>query len=262
MVTYPNTVVTWHPGEYQVVTWDVANTDKAPVNCQTVNIKLSINTGLDYNITLAAGVPNTGSACIQVPSNISNLARIRVEAAENIFFDISNANFRIQAPTIPAFSLCAAELSKQICLPLTYTVPVSTSAILGFDTLINLSVSGLPAGAVATFSQNPVMPGAESTLSIEFPDGTAEGSYNLVINGQAGAAAKTVTSTLTVVSNNYSSMALQQPADGAVAQPQAPILRWTGSTDANAYELQLGHQPFFCRQYPCADQLQFVGRYL
>ncbi|MDQ2769197.1 MAG: IPT/TIG domain-containing protein, partial [Bacteroidota bacterium] len=110
VVLEPNTAVSWVGGAAQTVTWDVANTSSAPVSCATVNIRLSLDGGLTYPTTLATGVPNNGSAIVVAPSPSSSQtqARIMVEAADNYFFDISNANFTITTPapgpTITSFS--------------------------------------------------------------------------------------------------------------------------------------------------------------
>ncbi len=96
LVTSPNTCVTWSEGSTQTVTWDVANTDNANINCQNVNILLSIDGGYTYPYTLATSTANDGSESITLPSGVcSNLARIKVESDGNIFFDISNENFQI-----------------------------------------------------------------------------------------------------------------------------------------------------------------------
>jgi hypothetical protein len=110
VVQFPNTAVSWVGGSAQTVTWDVANTNNAPVSCATVNIRLSLDGGLTYPTTLASNVPNNGSAIVVAPSPTANQtqARIMVEAADNYFFDISNTNFTITTPapgpTITSFT--------------------------------------------------------------------------------------------------------------------------------------------------------------
>ncbi len=96
LVTAPNTSsVNWTVGSTQTINWDVAGTNGAPVNCASVKISLSTNGGNTFPIVLAASTPNDGAHAIVVPNNITNTARIKIEAVGNIFFDISNANFKI-----------------------------------------------------------------------------------------------------------------------------------------------------------------------
>ncbi len=95
-VTSPNTAVVW--SGTRTVTWNVAGTTAAPISCAGVDILLSIDGGLTYPTTLATNVPNTGTASVTLPSLNSSTARIMVRANNNIFFDISDANFTIQLP--------------------------------------------------------------------------------------------------------------------------------------------------------------------
>ncbi len=245
-VTYPNTSgITWRVGEYRVITWDVANTDKSPVNCPTVNIVLSLNSGQTFPVTLAGNVPNTGSCCIQVPDIVGSTLRLKIEAANNIFFDLSNANITILQPDQPGFNFCPGELTVQACAPTTYTTALTTSSLSGFSEPITLSASGLPAGATATFSPNPVQPGQSSVMSINYPLGTAEGQYTVAIEGASATSNFTLNTDVTVVSNDLSGFALQQPLDGSTDVVQTPVLRWAPAVDADKYDIEVANNPSF-----------------
>jgi hypothetical protein len=97
VVTQPGSSTTWLAGSSQTVTWNVANTSGAPVNCGNVRILLSIDGGSSFPFTLASTKPNTGSATITVPNAPTSTARVKVEAIDNIFFSISLPNFAITA---------------------------------------------------------------------------------------------------------------------------------------------------------------------
>lgn len=95
LVTYPNTNVSI-PGFSMInVTWNVANTNVAPVNTANVNILLSVDGGQTYPYTLASNTPNDGSEMVVLPDHETTQARVKVEAVGNVYFDISNANFSI-----------------------------------------------------------------------------------------------------------------------------------------------------------------------
>jgi len=79
---------TWNTKTQQTVTWNVANTNNAPVSCDRVRITLSRD-GSAFPIVLADNTPNDGSETITVPGTPSISARIKVEAVGNIFFNIS-----------------------------------------------------------------------------------------------------------------------------------------------------------------------------
>ncbi len=96
-VTAPNTAVSWEALTTQTITWDVSNTNIAPVNCANVKISLSTDGGTTFPIVILASTPNDGVEAITVPDNQTTTARIKVEALGNIFFDISNVNFTITA---------------------------------------------------------------------------------------------------------------------------------------------------------------------
>ena len=91
----PNTAVSFDAGSTQTVTWSVANTDIAPVSAANVKISLSTDGGQTFPLVLAASTPNNGSKTVTLPLLATSTARIKIEAVDNIFFDVSNANFSI-----------------------------------------------------------------------------------------------------------------------------------------------------------------------
>jgi uncharacterized membrane protein len=76
-----------------------------------------------------------------------------------------------------------------------YTATLSTSN--GFSSSVNLSVSGLPSGANASFNPSSVTPssgGATSTLQVQLGSGVAAGSYTLTVTATGTDSAKTTQS--------------------------------------------------------------------
>ncbi len=97
VVTAPNTNVTFNTGAITTVTWNVANTTAAPVNAASVNIRLSTDGGQTFSTLLKSNTPNDGTETVIIPNTVTTTARILVEAAQNIFFDVSDTNFTIAA---------------------------------------------------------------------------------------------------------------------------------------------------------------------
>jgi hypothetical protein len=95
LLTQPNSGETWSSTVMQEVQWDVAGTDNAVVNCQSVDIRLSTDGGYTYPTTLVAGTANDGTEMVTLPAIDVSTARIMVAAADNVFFDISDEDFAI-----------------------------------------------------------------------------------------------------------------------------------------------------------------------
>ncbi len=95
-VSAPNGAETYACGSVQNITWNVGTSNITPINSTLVNIKLSTDGGLTYPTTILSNTANDGTQSVTIPSvPPTTTARIMVEAADNIFFDISNANFTI-----------------------------------------------------------------------------------------------------------------------------------------------------------------------
>ncbi|WP_188457112.1 reprolysin-like metallopeptidase [Psychroflexus planctonicus] len=97
-VTSQNTSgIIWQEGDTETITWDVANTNNAPVNSPEVDILLSTDSELDFDVVLASNVPNNGSADIIVPNIYGPSCRIMVKASNSIFYAVNEENFTIDS---------------------------------------------------------------------------------------------------------------------------------------------------------------------
>ena len=106
-VTSQQDSTTWEVGSEQLITWDVANTDNPDsVNCQTVDIFLSVDGSQNFDYLLANAVPNSGSHTMLIPPlPPSNLARLMIRAVDNVFFDVNNGTIRILNGSTPNVNL-------------------------------------------------------------------------------------------------------------------------------------------------------------
>lgn len=197
-VSAPNGGESWNAGSTQTITWNVVNTDQAPINCANVRILLSTDGGNTYPTVIAASTPNDGSEAVTIPGPATTTARIKVEAVGNIFFDISNANFTIAAPPT-GFELSTPSSTTVTCGTVTTAnITLSTVSNGGYTTPINLTASGVPAGTNITYSANPVTPGNATIVTLNNTNTLTSGTYNITINGVSGALSQNVTLTYIV----------------------------------------------------------------
>jgi hypothetical protein len=238
----------WQVGDFREVTWDVANTTNELVNCQLVNIRLSNNGGQTYPYTLATEVPNIGSAFVTVPEVTGNNMRIRVEAANNIFFDISNANFRIEAATVPTYTVSYGPVFQQICLPAVTTVDFTSGSVLDYATPINLSInSELPEGVSVAFSNNDFAPGEATSLQLDFSnledyDGPLEVEV-AVATSDLDTSYRTLY--FEVVDNDFSDLTLLTPAEGQAGINLGTTYSWTPLPNAQLYDWEISDDAGF-----------------
>lgn len=220
------------------VTWEVANTNIAPVNCQKVNILLSIDGGLTFTHTLISNTDNDGEALVLIPDVTSTQARIKVEAADNIFFDISNTNFSIVSPTEDDFSVFINNLDPEICEPDDLVLSVQVSELGKFTTPVTLSATGVPVGYGVAFSANPVVPGNEVSLTLS--NTTSEtGTFDIEIKGVAEGKTHTQNISLTVLDGVPDQVTLQSPIDAKINELLTPVLSWDEIVSVDLYNIQL-----------------------
>ncbi|APY10810.1 hypothetical protein BWZ22_05970 [Seonamhaeicola sp. S2-3] len=174
--------ISWAQGSIQTITWVVGETTNATINCQNVNILLSTDGGATFT-TIASNTPNDGSFDYTVPATIAdtNQARILIEAADNIFYDVSDFNFSIS--TDPDFFMVNDVLSPINCGDATATFNFVYEAANGFSETVTFSASGNPLGSTVSFSPSSMSSSGNVTMTISDLDDVSQGDYTITVTG-------------------------------------------------------------------------------
>jgi uncharacterized membrane protein len=96
------------------------------------------------------------------------------------------------------FSLAAAPDTQNVTASVGTSFAVAVTTNNGFGGMVILSVSGLPAGASASFNPTSLSVSGTSTLSLTTSNTTPGGSYTLTITGTSGSLTRTTNVTLNV----------------------------------------------------------------
>lgn len=237
-VTSQTSNVTWEVGSNKTVTWDVANTNAAPVNTPTVNIKLSIDGGATFPYILASHVPNNGSHKVVVPSGtVTTKARIMVESVGNIFYNVNTSNFSI----VNVDFLLNFSISSVIaCQPTNAVYNFTYNAYQGFNQSTTFSASNLPAGTTATFSPaSATADGTAVTMTISNIGAAAPGNYTVTATGTSGTKINSSTVLLQVFNGIIAAVPLTSPANGADGLYKDVTLTWEDDINVEAYLVEI-----------------------
>lgn len=116
-----------------------------------------------------------------------------------------NWHTRLASFTLPGcgtstdnFSIAANQTSGSVAAGSSATATMSTTLTAGSAQTINLSASGLPSGATASFNPASVTSGGSSTLAISTSTSTPAGTYPITITGTGTSATHSTTYILTV----------------------------------------------------------------
>jgi regulation of enolase protein 1 (concanavalin A-like superfamily)/uncharacterized membrane protein len=104
----------------------------------------------------------------------------------------------------PDFSISASPSSQTVTQGNGTTYTASISALSGFTGTVNLSVSGLPTGATASFNPTSVGGSGNSTLTVSTATTTPTGTYTLTITGTSSTLSHSATVTLVVSTPDFS----------------------------------------------------------
>lgn len=241
-VNAPAAGASWGAGQNQTVTWDVAGTNVAPISCGNVDIDLSTDGGNTWSVALATSVPNSGSATIVVPSVSTSQARVRVSCANNIFFNVSPANFPITpgGDTYTVGGTVSGLVGSGLSLKLNGGAALPINANGGFTFPVALPTGASYAVSVATHPINP-----QQVCTVANGSGTI-GSSN-VSNVQVTCSTEEPTSFRvggTVVNLTGSGLKIRLNSGANLAiNSNGPFQFTTPLADGDAYAVSITAQP-------------------
>ncbi len=139
-------------------------------------------------------------------------------------------------------SVTATPNFQTICAPATATFEITT--IGDFLDSITLSVPNLPMGASVDFSQNPVLGGDTSTVSIN-TSGVSTGLYPFTIVASDGNNETSNNITLNIFNSAPSAINLETPNNMATEVSTSPIVSWNTITGNNSYSIEIATDDAF-----------------
>lgn len=241
IVTAPNTDLTWVANNTHPVRWDVASTNLSPVNCTVVNILLSTDGGTSFPITLAANTPNDGSEDVVAPNNLSSSARVKVEAANNIFFDISNVNFTL-----------ASLASPRLLFPADSTLGQPTAIAFRWNSVSSATAYRLQVATNPLFILGLVVNDSSLTDTTFLASGlnaSTQYYWRLRAKNNSGWSGWSPVFTFRTTLPVPAAPVLVSPANNSTSQPTTLSLSWSGSTGAISYRLLLSTDSTFAAAF-------------
>lgn len=240
IVTSQESTTTWDTGSSETITWNVGDTNTSPISCNMVNIKLSIDGGLTFPILLKSNTLNDGSESIIIPDNATSNARIMVEAADNIFYNINSGNITINSTT-PTYVLTNSSGDQSVCNTgnQSVTYNLNFDFVNGFSETVNLSASGNPQGSQVSFNSSSINSDGDVVMTVSNLDGVSAQNYTINVQGTSTSVNQNIDVSLQVTSASFNVLALSTPANNATGIALSETLTWVEDTNATSYDVQI-----------------------
>ena len=234
----------WKGGSYQTILWDVAETNSPPFNVSEVEILLSTDGGLNFDIQLGDDVPNTGEAIVFVPNSIdTNQARLMIKAKGNIFFAINRTVFGVESRQ---FGLDFEEYEQINCDSESIQYNFNILRKEDFDSSIALQANNLPNGVQAVFSKTAYsLNDTSGSVILRGLDDLTTGDYQLQFTAAYGTQNESFSISLNQRESSLEQPLLQRPLNNAENQTVKPQLKWESNLNADTYQIQVATDSLF-----------------
>ncbi len=139
----------------------------------------------------------------------------------------------------PTYTMAATPTNVSVCTPAAANYVISTGSVLGYTNPITFSLSAAPAGASSSFSNNPVTPGAGSTLTIGNTANIAPGHHDFVLDASSTSGVQSRSLSLDVASAIAAAPLMNLPSDGESNVAALPAFSWMASLEAVSYTIEI-----------------------
>ncbi|MEM9985180.1 MAG: cadherin-like domain-containing protein, partial [Bacteroidota bacterium] len=246
LVNYPNDPEAFTGGDVLEVIWDPANTQLAPVDCDSVDIFLSVNGGINYQYLLKESTPNDGKARIILPDTTVGQIRFKVKAANNVFFDISNRNSSITASGRQDIVSFFEEDELAVCLGGDTALTLQTAGLGGVSGKVFGRATGVPNGIQVNLPGDSVAIGTSYPVNVAADAGLAPGSYTFrILLAGTGGVSELKTIEIQVLDNEAAVVKTIGDPRGEQFLSSLPGVAWEPLTGARSYTLQVATSPSF-----------------
>ena len=170
----------------------------------TVNLSVTgLPSGATGTFNPASISGGSGSSTLSISTSSSTPAgtyTLTVTGTSGSLSHSATVTLVVTAP--PDFAISATPSSQTVVQGGSTSYTASVSPLNGFNSTVNLSVSGLPSGATGTFNPASISGGSgSSTLSVSTSASTQTGTFTVTITGTSSSPSLTHSTTVTLVVN-------------------------------------------------------------
>jgi serine protease AprX len=149
---------------------------------------------------------------------------------------VSQPDYTVTAGTAQA--VCTATTS-------TASYPVGIGSLMGYSSPVNLSLTGLPAGANGSVTPAAVTPPGSASVGLTALNAVAPGNYSFQLNTASASGNRSRDIGLSVANATPPAVPLVAPAINANNVSVRPVFSWTAAAQASEYTLELASDSFF-----------------
>jgi subtilisin-like proprotein convertase family protein len=235
--------ILWEAGSKQTLTWEVAQTDQAPINTKFVSVFLSTDGGDTFETPLLSSTPNDGVELITVPGGItSDQIRIKIVPDNSIYFAVNANDIEI---TPAPFVLTFDRFEEEVCQDdVTFAFDFETFS--DTDESVSLSFSELPSALSAQFSKSQLTDSDSSgIINISGFENLPTQDLFLTLRAVGQTLTRSIDLEVKIRKDDFQGIQLLAPANSEQEQSRTVSLSWTALQNADQYRVEVSDSETF-----------------